>query len=98
MRYLILAIFVFLLAFVIVACQAEKKEEVKTEPEPAATTVNADTVKITCQGCGMVHTKSEMTAYEIDGDTMYFCSEQCKDNYLATREKESETPPPPPAN
>jgi YHS domain-containing protein len=94
MKNLISIIFAIMLALAVIACTAEKKEEAKTEQEPATTTVTADTAKITCAGCGMVHTKAEMTAHEIDGETMHFCSEQCKEHYLATREKESETPPP----
>ena len=92
MKNIIVYIFTLLIAISIIACTSDKQEETKTEElQPAATTTEGDTTKIACDGgCGMVHAKSEMTAYVDNGETKYFCSEHCKEHYLAQKEQGDE--------
>jgi YHS domain-containing protein len=75
------------------ACSGEKKVETGTRQMQQSQTSATDTTKATCPGCGMEMAKSEMVKYEADGKTLYFCSEYCKENYLATAEKKTDTPP-----
>jgi YHS domain-containing protein len=85
----------FLLAVLLVAlfaCSGEKKTETKTGEMPPAQTTVADTGKAICPGCGMEMARNEMIPYVVEGKTLYFCSEQCKENYLATLEEKTETP------
>ena len=39
-------------------------------------------------GCGMTMEKEKMVAHEQDGETIYFCSEKCKENYMAKEKEE----------
>jgi YHS domain-containing protein len=100
MHRVLFIIFIFVLGFALVMCTGEKKEEAEVE-ESAETqeAVVADTAMAVCPGCGMEMQKSDMVAHETDGETEYFCSQECMENYLATSEAEEgeETPPPPPA-
>jgi YHS domain-containing protein len=84
-------ILTLLLVLTMIACTGEKKQETTMEEmQPGETTTEVDTAKVTCAGCGMIHEKSEMTAYVQDGDTLYFCSDQCKENYLSKQEQSKE--------
>jgi len=38
-----------------------------------------------CPGCGMVMEKTQMISYKVDGETQYYCSEMCKENYLSKK-------------
>ena len=78
----------FVLVFAFIACTGEKVEE-KAETEAEAAVEKAmDENMAQCPGCEMAAMEKEkMVAYEHDGDTTYFCSEKCKEAYLA---KESE--------
>jgi len=91
-------IFMFLFLSVLVlaffTCSGEKKTDTGMQGMQQTQTTVADTGKAACPGCGMEMAKTEMVKYEADGKTMYFCSEHCKDNYLASIEKKTDTPPP----
>ena len=87
--------FILLLAIgaTLIMCSAEQKSEVKEEAtQEEATTVVDDTLMAECAGgCGMTVEKAKMVTHEVDGKTHYFCSEMCKENYLASmQEKEEE--------
>ena len=89
---LFISIIVVLLALALVACGGEKKAETKTEAESEAQTavVDSSMTMATCPGCGMTMEKSKMIAHVADDDTLYFCSEGCRDNYLANLPAEEE--------
>ena len=88
MQNIIKYILMLLVTFSFIACTSDSKEAAKTEEKQPATTTEADTTKIACDGgCSMVHAKSEMTAYVDDGETKYFCSDHCKEHYLAQKKK-----------
>ena len=89
MKHLLIVLVISLITITLLTCSSDKKEAEETQ-KSETTTVEVDTVKVTCPGCGMVHTKAEMTAYDIDGKTMHFCSDMCKDNYIAQKDKENE--------
>ena len=88
----LLTIFAILVAVLMIACSGEKKTETEMEMKPEAKTAVEDTSSMaTCPACKMVKDKSDMTAYDADGDTLYFCSEGCQKHYLAQQKsKESE--------
>ena len=88
----ILTIFAILVAVLMIACSGEKKAETEMEMKPEMKTTAVDTSSMaTCPACKMVKDKSDMTAYDADGDTLYFCSEKCQKHYLAQQKsKESE--------
>ena len=93
-------VFFLLLLIVIgatlIMCSGEKKQEATEEAtETTMETAVTDTAMATCPGCDMKMAKAEMVAHETDGETQYFCSEECKNNYLAEQAKEAEAPPPP---
>jgi YHS domain-containing protein len=93
----LIIIFIFsVLLLVFINCSGEKKTDTGTQEVQQTQTTVADTGKAKCPGCGMVMAKTEMVRYEADGKTMYFCSEHCKDNYLASVEKKTDTLPPSP--
>ena len=77
------AITVFL-TLTLIMCAGEQKQEAK--PESKQTTVIDDEL-VDCPGCSMKMQKSKMVAYEVDGDTLHFCAEGCRDHYLAKLEK-----------
>lgn len=99
----LLVLLVLAAAFIMVACEKKQEttgeattEETTTE-ESAETTMESavsDTGMATDPVCGMTMEKSKMVAYEEDGETIYFCSEECKDKYLAEKatEEEKEAP------
>lgn len=83
----------------LIMCSGEQKPEATTDEatqevitdeatQEATETVVADTANVACAGCGMEMEKAQMVSHEIDGETHYFCSEECKENYLAKKEKE----------
>ena len=89
----------FLLSVVLVvafiACTGEKVEE-QAETEVEATVEKAmDENMAECAGdCGMTMEKEKMVAHEHDGDTTYFCSEKCKEAYMAKEKEEGVTEEP----
>ena len=93
MRKIIISLIFSILVLLLIACQGEQKAETKVEEEVTTAAVS-DTAQVTCPACGMTHAASEMTAYEIEGETHYFCSEACKEHYLADLEspEEEESP------
>jgi YHS domain-containing protein len=78
---------------VFLACSGEKKSETTTQEIQQIQSAGADTVSATCPGCNMVMAKSEMIQYTGDGKTLYFCSEQCRDNYLAAAGQKTDSLP-----
>jgi YHS domain-containing protein len=78
----------------LLACSAEKKQELETKGKSQTESTVADTSQATCPGCGMVMSKSEMIKYNQDEQTLYFCSEHCQKNYLAAMRKDSVISPP----
>ena len=91
MNKVLLYIFILSISLIVSACTGKKKQDTGTEEmQPAATTTEVDTARVTCAGCGMIHQKSQMIVYVQAGDTVYFCSEQCKENYLARQNESKE--------
>ncbi len=80
------------LVFAFIACTGEKVEEqTEMETEVEATVEKAlDENMAECAGCDMAMEKEKMIAHEHDGETQYFCSEKCKEAYMA-KEKEEGT-------
>lgn len=83
-KYFTLLMTLFLI-FAFFACGGEKKEEaVKTEAQVEEATAGM----IDCDGeCGMKMAKADMVTYVQEGDTLHFCSEKCKEHYLAAEEE-----------
>ena len=85
----------------LIMCSCEQKPEATTDEATqeatetvvadtaVADTVVTDTVKVACAGCGMEMEKAQMVSHEIDGETHYFCSEKCYENYLVKKEEEA---------
>ena len=97
MKRVLFLLLLLIIGATLIMCSGEKKQEaVEEATEGAMETVVSDTAMATCPGCDMKMEKAKMVAYEKDGETQYFCSEECKTNYLAEQAKETETPPPPP--
>jgi YHS domain-containing protein len=83
----------FVLVFAFIACTGEKTEEqAETETEAEATVEKAldENMAECASGCGMTMEKEKMVAHEHDGETLYFCSDKCKDDYLAKEKEEGE--------
>jgi YHS domain-containing protein len=80
----------FVLAVVIFACKSEQKAESEMQEQEQVTTVEPDTGQATCPVCGMTMAKADMIAYEVEGETYYFCSDSCKDQYLTQLKEEEE--------
>jgi YHS domain-containing protein len=75
----------------IMMCSGEKKQEAtveETAEEPTATTVADTSLAVCAGGCAMEMEKSKMISHEHEGETHYFCSEMCKENYLASKAEE----------
>lgn len=87
---LFISFVILLLALALIACGGEKKAETKMEAESQTEAVVADSTMATCPGCGMTMEKEKMISQVVEGDTMYFCSEGCRDNYLANLPAEEE--------
>ena len=88
-------LFYFLLSlvliFVFVACTGEKTEEtVEMDAEATVEKVMDENMAECAGGCEMAMEKEKMIAYEVDGDTLYFCSEKCQEKYMAQEEAEGE--------
>ena len=81
----------FVLVFVFVACTGEKAQE-KTEMDTEATVekVMDENMAACAADCGMTMEKEKMIAVEEDGETKYFCSEKCKEAYMAKEAVEDE--------
>ena len=99
-KFFTLMVAVFL-AFALIACTGEKVEQAKTEEQTTTEAAGVTAEMVKCPGCDMEMDKTKMVAHESEGETTYFCSEECKTNYLAKLEagaekKKDETPPPPP--
>jgi YHS domain-containing protein len=91
MKKLFFLMLLLILGATFIMCSGEQKSEanVEEETQEAASEVVADTSMATCDGgCGMEVEKSKMIAYKMDGETLYFCSEMCKENYLASKKEE----------
>ena len=100
MKRVLFLLLLFVIGVTLIMCSGEKKEEAAQEATGEATettieTAVSDTAMATCPGCGMTMEKSKMVAYEEDGETEYFCSEECKNNYLAEKATEEEAAPAP---
>lgn len=82
--YLLLS---FILIFAITACQGEKAQD---ESQTEATVEKAldENMAECAAGCDMAMEKEKMIAVEQDGDTLYFCSEKCRDEYFAAQSEE----------
>ena len=85
-------LFIFLVIGVtLIMCSDEKKQEAQEEVKQ---TMVADTGMVACPGCEMKMDKAQMVAHEVEGEeTQYFCSEDCKTNYLAKKEEEAPAEP-----
>ena len=100
MKRVLFLLLLLIIGATLIMCSGEKKQEAAEEATEEATadtmeTVVSDTAMAACPGCDMKMEKAKMVAHEKDGETQYFCSEECKTNYLAEKAKEAETPPPP---
>ncbi len=85
LRFLTFFIVLFLV-FAFVACTGEKKEEAA---ETEAQVEEAVTAEMTvCADCGMKMEKAKMVAFEKDGETFHFCSDEHKDHYLSAEKEE----------
>jgi len=91
MTKLTIVIFCFILAFVFFACKSEQKSESEMQQQEEVTTVESDTGQATCPACGMTMAQAEMITFEVDGETLHFCSEGCKDHYLAQQQDMEES-------
>jgi hypothetical protein len=72
-------------------CSGEQKQESKVEEateETPSTAVSDTSMAVCAGGCGMEVEKAKMVSHEVDGEKHYFCSEMCKENYLASKEVE----------
>jgi len=90
MKKLILLLFL-LLAATLIMCSSDQKQEATVDEatEEATSTAVVDTSMAVCAGgCGMEVEKAKMVSYEMDGEKHYFCSEMCKENYLASKKEE----------
>ena len=87
---LFISFVILLLALALIACGGEKKAETEMQAEPEAQTAVVDSSMATCPGCGMTMEKGKMIAQVVDSDTLHFCSEGCRDNYLANLPEEEE--------
>ncbi|MFC2088905.1 hypothetical protein ACFLSX_04825 [Calditrichota bacterium] len=87
LRFLIFLMTLFLI-FAFFACGGEKKEEAaKTEAQVEEATAGM----IDCDGeCGMKMAEADMVTYVQEGDTLHFCSEKCKEHYLAAEKEEGD--------
>ena len=98
MKKMLLLTVLVLLTGALMMCSGEQKQEAKQEAQQdVEATAVSDTALAVCPGCGMEMTQAEMVAQEVDGKTEYFCSEECKAHYLASKEK-TDAPPPPKTN
>jgi YHS domain-containing protein len=92
MQKVLFVLLMIVLGVALVMCSGEKKEETTQEAtQEMQQTAVSDTGTATCPGCGMEMDKAQMVAHDVDGETEYFCSAECKTNYLAVKEKEGET-------
>ena len=90
MKKLILFL-LLLLAVTLIMCSSEQKQEATVDKatEEATSTAVVDTSMVACAGgCGMEVEKAKMVSHEMDGEKHYFCSEMCKENYLASKKEE----------
>jgi YHS domain-containing protein len=90
MKNLLYVLLLVIIGTTLIMCGGEQKSEVKEEAtEEAASTTVADTLMAQCEGgCGMTVEKAKMVTHEVDGEKHYFCSEMCKENYLASKQEE----------
>lgn len=92
MAKLFYILFSFVLVIAFIACTGEKTEEqAEPETEAAVEKVLDENMAECAGGCEMTMEKEKMVALEQeDGETLYFCSDKCKEAYLA-KEKEEGT-------
>ena len=96
MKRVLILLFIFLVSATVIMCSGEQKQEATVEEatveeatEEATSTTVADTSMAMCEGgCAMEREKSKMISHEIDGEEHHFCSEKCKENYLASMTEE----------
>ena len=83
---------ILLLVFFIFTFGAYGQEKANEPVEKASEKVEtADDAKTAvCSGCNMEMDKAKMVSAEIDGKMHYFCSEKCKEAYLAKKDKKKE--------
>ncbi len=94
MKKMLFLMVLVLLTGALIMCSGEQKQEAKQEAqEDVQATAVSDTALAVCPGCGMEMAEAEMVSQEVDGKTEYFCSEECKENYMASKEK-TDSPPP----
>ncbi len=97
MKRIFFLLLILAIGATLIMCSGEQKPEATTdEATQEATdttetteTVVADTAKFVCAGCGMEMEKAQMVSHEIDGETHYFHSEECKESYLTKKEEEA---------
>ena len=97
MKKVLFLLLLFVIGVTLIMCSGEKKEKAAEEMTGEATestmeSAVSDTAMATDPVCGMTMEKSKMIAYEDDGETVYFCSEECKDKYIAENAAEEEMP------
>jgi YHS domain-containing protein len=100
MKKLLFLLLFLALSATLIMCSSEQKQEATTgdateieatETE-AAESESADADKVMCEGgCGMEMDKAQMVTHEMDGETHYYCSENCKENHLKKMEEEKKT-------
>lgn len=91
-RFFILVLTVFLLIGFF-ACGQKQEQEQQTTTEETMTTDTTMVAEgmVECDGdCGMTMDPAKMITYVEGEDTLHFCSEGCKDKYLAKEDVESE--------
>jgi YHS domain-containing protein len=94
MRNIFALLLMILLGLALIACSGEKQAEEtqQAEPQMEAATAQVDSLAdmAVCPSCGMEHNKADMISYETEeGDTLYFCSENCQKMYMAKAEEET---------
>ena len=96
MKTLFAILLTVVLGIGLIACSGEKQSEQTPAAEPqmeSATTAMPDTameMTAVCANCGMTHDKADMMVYETEeGDTLYFCGQDCKDAYMAKMQEET---------
>ena len=90
MSKLMVVFFCVILTLLFFACKAEQQAETEMQEQEQVTTVEPDTTQVTCPACGMTMAKADMVTYDVDGETYHFCSEGCRDQYLADLEENIE--------
>jgi YHS domain-containing protein len=91
MKRVFFLLVIFLIGATLIMCSSEQKQEAtvdETTEEATSTTVSDTSMALCAAGCGMEVEKAKMVSHEMDGEKHYFCSEMCKENYLASKKEE----------